>query len=176
MQWQNKPSPTAELAVLRHVDAHNATDDSEIQRVVSNQFYMDDLNDSQRSNEGTLRLKHNRTVALGRGNVDIRKWLSNKPDGCDTEYYPKDDIATVLGTRIGEITNDFDPVGDTAYVPSCQNVIYFVSCGIDVILLVYWHITTKNVPVDNDDAKQKNFHVRNIQSADVESDSACSYR
>ena len=133
MQFQNKPSPTAEIVFLRHVAAHNATDDSEIQRVVSNHFYVNDLNDSQRSTEGTLRLEHNLTVALGRGNVKMRKWLSNKPDGCDTEYYPKDDIATALGTRVGEIMNDFDPVANIAYVPSGQNIIDFGPCGIDVI-------------------------------------------
>ena len=122
MQSQNKPSPTAEIVFLRHVAAHNATDDSEIQRVVANQFYVVDLNDSQRSTEGTLRLKHNRTVALGRGNVKIREWLSNKPNGCDTEYYPEDDIASAL--------RHFDHVADIAYVPSGQNVIGFVSRGI----------------------------------------------
>ena len=85
MQFLSKPSPTAEMVVLRHVAAHNATNDSEIQRFVANQFYLDDLHDYQKSTEGALRLKHNRTVALGRGNVNIRKWLSNKRDGCDTE-------------------------------------------------------------------------------------------
>ena len=95
----DKPSPTAAIVVLRHVAAHNATDDSEIQRVVANQFYVDDLNDSQRSIEGTLRLKQNLTVALDRGHFKIRKWLSNKSDVSDTEYYPKDDIATALATR-----------------------------------------------------------------------------
>ena len=38
IQFHNKPSPTAEIVVLRHVAAHNATDDSEIQRFVTNQF------------------------------------------------------------------------------------------------------------------------------------------
>ncbi len=153
MQFHNKPSPTAEIVVLRHVAAHNATNDSEIQFVVANQFYLDDLHDYQKSTEGTLRPKHNRTVALGRGNVNIRKWLSNKRDGCDTEYYPKDDIATALGTRVGEIAYDFDPVADIAYVPSGQNISDFVSCGINVMPPVSWHTTANNVPVDNYDAK-----------------------
>ena len=161
MQFPNKPSATAEIVVLHHVAAHNATDDSEVQRVVANQFYVDNLNGTQRSNEGTLRLEHNLTVARGRGNVKVRKWLSNKPDGCYTGYYPKDDIATALGTRVGEITNDFGPVGDTAYVPSGQNVSDFV-CH-TAIPPVYSHTTPKNVPVDNDDAKQKNVHVRNAK-------------
>ncbi len=82
IQFHNKPSPTAEIVVLRHVAAHNATNDSEIHRVVANQYYVDKLNDSQRSTEGTLRLEHNLTVSLGRGNIKIRKWLSIKPDGC----------------------------------------------------------------------------------------------
>ena len=161
MQFQNKPSPTAEIVVLHHVAAHNATNDSEIQRVVANQYYVDKLNDSHRSTEGTLHLEHNLTVTLGRGNVNIRKWLSNKPDGCDTDYCPKDDIATALGTRVGEITYYFHPVADTAYVPSRQNVSDFVCRGIDVIPPVYWHTTPENVPVD--DAKQKNFLVRNTK-------------
>ena len=148
---------------LHHVAAHNATNDSEIQRVVANQYYVDKLNDSQRSTEGTLHLEHNLTVTLGRGNVNIRKWLSNKPDGCDTDYCPKDDIATALGIRVGEITYYFHPVADIAYVPSRQNVSYFVCHGIDVIPPVYWHTSPENVPVDNDDAKQKNFRVRNAK-------------
>ena len=163
MQFQNKPSPTAEMVVLRHVAAHNATNDSEIQPIVANQFYLDDLHDYQRSTEGTLRLKHNRTIALGRGNVKIRKWLSNEPDGCDTESYPKDDIATALGTRVGEITYDFEPLPDIAYVPSRQNVSDFLSCGIDVIPPVPRHTTANKVPVDNDNAKQNHFHVRNAK-------------
>ena len=163
MQFQNKPSPTAEIVVLHHVAAHNATNDSEIHRVVANQYYVDKLNDSQRSTEGTLHLEHNLTVTLGRGNVNIRKWLSNKPDGCDTDYCPKDDIATALGTRVGEITYYFHPVADIADVPSRQNVSDFVCHGIDVIPPVYWHTTPENVPVDNDDAKQKNFRVRNAK-------------
>ena len=157
------PSPTAEMVVLRHVAAHNATNDSEIQRVVANQFYLDDLHDYHKSTEGTLHLKHNRTVALGRGNVNIRKWLSNKRVGRNTEYYPKYDIATALGTRVGEITYDFDPVADISYVPSGQNINDFVSCGIDVMPPVSWHTTANNVQVDNDDAKQTDFHFRNAR-------------
>ena len=75
------------------------TDDSEIQRVVANQFCVDDLNGYQRSIEGTLRLKQNLTVALDRGNFKIRKWLSSKSDVSDTENYPTDGIAMTLGTR-----------------------------------------------------------------------------
>ena len=136
MQFQNKPSPTADIVVLHHVAAHNATNDSEIQRVVAN---ADNLNDSQRSTEGTLHMEYNLTVALGRGNVKIWKWLSNKSDGCDTEYYPNDDIATALGTRVGEITFYFHPVADIAYIPSIQNVRDFVCRDIAVIPPVYWH-------------------------------------
>ena len=74
------------------------------------------------STEGTLHLEHNLTVNLGRGNVKIRKWLPNKPDGCDTDYCPKDDIATALGTRVGEITYYFHPVADIQF-----NSIQFIS-------------------------------------------------
>ena len=42
-------------------------------------------------------------------------------------------------------------------------VIDFVSRGTDIIPPVYWHTTPKNVPVDNDYAKQKNVHVRNAK-------------
>ena len=164
MQFQNKLSPTAESVVLRHVAAHNATDDSEIQRVVGNQFYVDNLNDSKRSTEGTLRLEHNLTVALGRGNVKIRKWLSNKTDQMvvTPTTIPRT-TALRNSVHVSGKSRDFDPVADIAYVPSGQNVSDFVCRGINVIPPVYWHTTPKNVPVDNDDAKRKNFHVSNAK-------------
>ena len=39
----------------------------------------------------------------------------------DSENYPNDDIAMTLDTHVGEITYDFDPVPDIAYIPSSPN-------------------------------------------------------
>ena len=130
----DKPSPTAAIVVLRHVAAHNAPDDSEVQRVVANQFYVDDLNDSQRSTEGTLRLKQNLTVALDRGNFKIRKWLSNKSDVSDTEYYPKDDIAMALGTRwnLVEDTLSVKEVTLNECTPTKRNILKTTASYYDV--------------------------------------------
>ena len=130
----DKPSPTAAIVVLGHVAAHNAPDDSEIQRVVANQFYVDDLNDSQRSIEGTLCLKQNLTVALDRGNFKIRKWLSNKSDVSDTEYYPKDDIAMALGTRwnLVEDTLSVKEVTLNECTPTKRNILKTTASYYDV--------------------------------------------
>ena len=84
---------------------------------------------------------------------------------------------SIVACRVGEITYDFDPISDIAYVPSGQNLIDLVSRGVDVSKLqkvidgsgflklppVYWHITPKNVPVDRDDAEQNNFNVRDAK-------------
>ena len=59
----------------------------------------------------------------------------------------------------GEIACDFNPVPDIASAPSGQNDITFVS----VVLMSYWHTTPNNAPVDKDDAKENNFHVRNAK-------------
>ena len=76
----------------------------------------------------------------------------------DSENYPNDDIAMTLDTHVGEITYDFDPVPDIAYIPSGPNV-NVVSRVVDVSQLQ----KVIDVPVDNDDSEQNNFHVRNAK-------------
>ena len=76
----------------------------------------------------------------------------------DSENYPNDDIAMTLDTHVGEITYDFDPVPDIAYIPSSPNV-NVVSRVVDVSQLQ----KVIDVPVDNDDSEQNNFHVRNAK-------------
>ena len=63
-----------------------------------------------------------------------------------------------LGTHVGKITYDFDPVPDIAYIPSSPNV-NVVSPVVDVSQLQ----EVIGVPVDNDDSEQNNFHVRNAK-------------
>ncbi|PIK34431.1 hypothetical protein BSL78_28744 [Apostichopus japonicus] len=42
----DKPSPTAAIVTMRHVVAEHAPEDERMMRVVTDQFYMDDLNES----------------------------------------------------------------------------------------------------------------------------------
>ena len=137
MQLPNNPSSTAAIVVRRHVSARNATDDSEIQRVVANRFYVDDLNDSQTSMEGTL-LKLNLTVTLDRGSFKIRKWLSNKPDISENECYPKDDIAMALGTRwnLAEDTLSIKEVTLNECIPTKRNILKTTASYYDVFGMV----------------------------------------
>ncbi|XP_054775596.2 uncharacterized protein LOC129284160 [Lytechinus pictus] len=80
--------------------------------------------------------------------------------------------------RVGEITTEFDPIKDIAYVPSDQNVIDLVSRGgtanemrqvIEGPLYLkqsptFWPKTPENVPVSLGDEEQKKFHVRNAKT------------
>ena len=95
----DKSSPTAATIALRHVASEHGGDDSEIHRVINHQFYVDDLNDSQRSVNDVQNLKSKLTTTLEKGNFKIRKWLSNEREICDPEYYPVDDQTVVLGTQ-----------------------------------------------------------------------------
>ncbi|XP_064646219.1 uncharacterized protein LOC135499405 [Lineus longissimus] len=94
----DKSSPAAAVLALRHVAQEHASENPEIQRVITDQFYMDDLNDSQRAEDSVQQLKADLTGTLGKGKLNIRKWLSNKPTVCDPEYIPSNGETTVLGT------------------------------------------------------------------------------
>ncbi len=94
----DKSSPTAATVALHHVATENASDD-EVHRVIANQFYVDDLNDSVRSSQNALELKESLRTTLAKGNFNIRKWLSNRKEICDTEFYPEDGNTVALGTE-----------------------------------------------------------------------------
>ncbi|XP_071941047.1 uncharacterized protein [Antedon mediterranea] len=80
--------------------------------------------------------------------------------------------------RVGEITSEFDPIKDIAFVPSEQNTIDIVSRGgnIDDMKQVIdgpgflrsspisWPKTPTNVQVAPEDGEQKKFHVRNAKT------------
>ena len=93
----DKPSPTAAIVTLRHVIHEHAPDDERLKRVATEQFYMDDLNESVVNPAEALELKSKLTETLKKGNFAIRKWQSNVKEVCD----PTEDtsVATALGTR-----------------------------------------------------------------------------
>ena len=93
----DKPSPTAAIVTLRHVIREHAPDDERLKRVATEQFYMDDLNESVVNPAKALELKSKLTETLKKGNFAIRKWQSNVKEVCD----PTEDtsVATALGTR-----------------------------------------------------------------------------
>ncbi|XP_011670916.2 uncharacterized protein LOC100893156 [Strongylocentrotus purpuratus] len=92
----DKPSPTAAIITLRHVTREHAPDDDKIQKVIVEQFYMDDLNESVSNAEEALELKSKLTETLKKGNFNLRKWQSNVKKVCDETE--NTDTATVLGT------------------------------------------------------------------------------
>ena len=93
----DKPSPTAAVVTLRHVVQEHAPDDIGLQRVVREQFYVDDLNESVAKLEDALELKAKLKETLSKGNFTIRKWQSNAEAVCDETEDKKS--ATVLGTK-----------------------------------------------------------------------------
>nr|XP_054775061.1 uncharacterized protein LOC129283252 [Lytechinus pictus] len=90
----DKPSPTAAIVTLRHVASEHAPDDDKLQKVITEQFYMDDLNESVRTTEEALELKSKLTDTLKKGNFNIRKWQSNVKKVCDETE--NTETATVL--------------------------------------------------------------------------------
>ncbi|XP_014674684.1 PREDICTED: uncharacterized protein LOC106814838 [Priapulus caudatus] len=76
-----------------------------------------------------------------------------------------------------EITTEFDPIKDIAYVLSEHNVIDLVSQGVkadDMLKVIegpvylrhtpdMWPVTPINIPVVKDDIEQKKFHVKNAK-------------
>jgi hypothetical protein len=93
----DKPSPTAAIVTLRHVVAENAPDNDQLKRVVTEQFYMDDLNESVLDVKEAHDLKTTLTETLAKGNFNIRKWQSNAKEVCDKTE--DNQSATVLGTK-----------------------------------------------------------------------------
>ena len=93
----DKPSPTAAILTLRKVINENAPNNEQLKRVVSEQFYVDDLNESVTNVGEALELKENLTETLAKGHFHIRKWQSNLQEVCDESEDTK--TATVLGTK-----------------------------------------------------------------------------
>ncbi|XP_014675991.1 PREDICTED: uncharacterized protein LOC106815968 [Priapulus caudatus] len=121
----DKPSPAAAIIALRHVAKENAPNDPDVQRVIADQFYVDDLTDSERTVEKTRRLQENLTATLGSGGFRIRKWLSNKGEICDKEYYPADGNTTVLGTKwnLTDDTLQAKEVTFDDFMPTKRNIL-----------------------------------------------------
>ena len=94
----DKPSPAAAVITLRHIASQHAPDNEEIGRVIESQFYVDDLNDSQRLSNDVEKLKVDLTETLNKGNLLIRKWLSNDKVICEPEFVPADGNTSALGT------------------------------------------------------------------------------
>ena len=93
----DKPSPAAAIVTLRHAVEQYAPGDEGLKKVITEQFYMDDLSESVRDTEEALKLKAKLTRTLEGGKFDIRKWQSNKREVCDAEE--DQTSATVLGTK-----------------------------------------------------------------------------
>ena len=68
-----------------------------MKKLVVDQFYMDDLNESVVDTEEALNLKSKLTKTLQKGNFAIRKWKSNKEEVCDSTEDNK--LAVALGTK-----------------------------------------------------------------------------
>lgn len=93
----DKPSPAAAIVTLRHVVGQHAPGDEGLKKVVTDQFYMDDLSESVKDVSDALELKSKLTKTLEGGNFNIRKWQSNKKEVCDAEQDTT--AATILGTK-----------------------------------------------------------------------------
>ena len=93
----DKPSPTAAIVTLRHVVDENAPNDDQLKKVVTEQFYMDDLNESVTNVDEAIQLKKNLTETLAKGHFNIRKWQSNIEEACDETE--DTEAATILGTK-----------------------------------------------------------------------------
>ena len=136
----DKPSPTAAIIALRHVITENAPDDAELQRVVKEQFYVDDLNDSCCNLEDGERLKNKLSATRKKGNFDIRKWRSNARALCDKEYAPTDACSTTvtLGTKwdLLEDTLSVKDVNVAKLPPTKRNILRQTASYYDVFGLL----------------------------------------
>ncbi|XP_064651979.1 uncharacterized protein LOC135502804 [Lineus longissimus] len=130
----DKPSPTAATIALRHVATENAPDDPEIRRVVEEQFYVDDLTESQRDVEEVSKMKHKLTTTLNTGQFVIRDLLSNKKEICDKQCYPPDEATTVLGTKwnLSEDTLQVKKVNDADTIATKRNLLKKTASYYDV--------------------------------------------
>ncbi|XP_064647447.1 uncharacterized protein LOC135500130 [Lineus longissimus] len=130
----DKPSPTAATIALRHVATENAPDDPEIRRVVEEQFYVDDLTESQRDVEEVSKMKHKLTTALNKDQFVIRDWLSNKKEICYKQCYPPDEATTVLGTKwnLSEDTLQVKKVNDADTIATKRNLLKKTASYYDV--------------------------------------------
>lgn len=130
----DKPSPTAAVVALRHVAREYAPDDQDMHRVITKQFYVDDLSESKRSTNDAAQLKSDLTALLRKGNFNIRKWLSNKREVCDPDYIPPDGRTTVLGTNwdLTEDTLNVKEVQADNYVPTKRNILKKAASYYDV--------------------------------------------
>ncbi|XP_071948926.1 uncharacterized protein [Antedon mediterranea] len=99
----DKPSPTAAIVTLRHIVSEHAPGDKQLERIVTDQFYMDDLNESVTDANEADNLESKLIETLKKGNFNIRKWQSNVRNMCDESEDAT--AATALGTK-WDLVND----------------------------------------------------------------------
>ncbi|XP_064643562.1 uncharacterized protein LOC135497661 [Lineus longissimus] len=118
----DKPSPTAAIVTLRLVVKEHAPDDLDMQQVVSNQFYVDDLNDSKCTVKEGLHLKTTVTSTLHKGHFGMKEI-------CDPDNAP-DRKATVLGTRwnLAKDTLSVKEVASEDYAPFSKRLHHTTTC------------------------------------------------
>ncbi|XP_022111565.1 uncharacterized protein LOC110990769 [Acanthaster planci] len=144
VSFGDKPSPTAAIVTLRHIVAEHAADDKQLNRVVADQFYMDDLNESVVSTEEGLQLKLKLTETLKKGNFAIRKWQSNIEKLCDKTEDAK--VATALGTKWNLVkdTLKVKEVKPAEDVPTKRNILRHTASYYDVFgMLSGLHVRPK---------------------------------
>ena len=128
----DKPSPTAAIVTLRHVVEEHAQEDEQLRKVITDQFYMDDLNESVAHVEEARDLKVKLTETLRKGKFAIRKWQSNAKVICDESE--DDSSATVLGTKwdLSEDTLKVKEVKPCEDVPTKRNILGQLASYYDV--------------------------------------------
>ncbi|XP_033101566.1 uncharacterized protein LOC117104838, partial [Anneissia japonica] len=129
----DKPSPTAAIVTLRHVVSEHAPGDDQLKRIVADQFYMDDLNESVVDANEAYKIKSKLTETLNKGKFAIRKWQSNVQNLCDKSEDKS--AATALGTR-WDLVNDTLKVKEVkpmhGLVPTKRNILKQTASYYDV--------------------------------------------
>lgn len=82
---------------VNQYDTQVTPGDTQLGKVISDQFYIDDLNESVTNVKEALELKLKLIETLRKGNFAIRKWQSNAKEVCDETE--DDRNATILGTK-----------------------------------------------------------------------------
>lgn len=77
--FSDNPSSTAGIVALRHIVVQHSPGDETPRIIVTDQFYMDYLNESVLDIKQVLDLKNKLTETLKKGNFAIMKWQSNAP-------------------------------------------------------------------------------------------------
>nr|XP_054771582.1 uncharacterized protein LOC129279496 [Lytechinus pictus] len=128
----DKPSPTAAIVTLRHVVEEHAPDDEQLRKVITDQFYMDDLNESVANVQEALDLKVKLTETLRKSKFAIRKWQSNAKVICDESE--DDSNAMVLGTKwdLSKDTLKVKEVNPCKDAPTKRNILGQLASYYDV--------------------------------------------